>query len=154
MLESNLDFSEICLKLFSKMDPFRLDDHVKWKRRKPQSCREFQAERNRHLICPKRTSDAACAGPTSRLGQKNPRPRRGVVWPPGAPPDAALWTINCPRGENPNPRRISQNMTPSSAAIQNSFGGQKVLFRHPTGIGIDPRSHLHRLHFDSMMVRE
>ena len=128
------------------MDPFRPEDDVKWKIRKPQSCREFQAERNRHLICPKRTSDAVCAGPTSRLGQKNSRPRRGVVWPPRAPPDAAFWTIYCPRGENPNPRRISQNTTPSSAAIQNKFRGTELCSGTLPGRGIAPGSHLHRLH--------
>ena len=49
------------------------------------------------------------------------------------------------------------NTSPCSAATKLRFGGQKVLFRHPAGTGIDPRSHLHRLHrlhFDSMMVCE
>ena len=49
------------------------------------------------------------------------------------------------------------NTSPCSAATKLRFGGQKVLFRHPAGTGIDPRSHLHRprrLHFASMLVCE
>ncbi|KAK1654020.1 hypothetical protein QYE76_071825 [Lolium multiflorum] len=33
----------------------------------------------------------------------------------------------------------------AAAIVQTSFGGRKFLFRHPGGMGIDPRSHLHRL---------
>ena len=38
------------------------------------------------------------------------------------------------------------NTSPCSAAMKLRFGGQKVLFRHPAGTGIDPRSLLHRRH--------
>ena len=120
------------------MDPFRPEEYVKWKSRKPQSCRKFHDERNIHLICPKRTSDVAFAGPTSRLGQENPGPRLTLVRLPRAPPDAALWTIYCPRGENPNLRRISQNTTPSSAAIQNKFRGTELCSGTLPGRGIAP----------------
>ena len=70
--------------------------------------------------------------------KKNPRPRPGVVWPPRAPPDAAFWTIYCPRGENPNPRRISRNTTPSSAAIEDKFGGQSLCSGTLPGRGSAP----------------
>jgi hypothetical protein len=45
----------------------------------------------------------------------------------------------------------------TAVIVQMSFEGQKFLLWHPAGTGIDPQSHLHRLHrlnFDSMMVRE
>ena len=46
----------------------------------------------------------------------------------------------------PERRRLSPETHLSSAATKNpSFGGQKVLFWHPVGMGIDPRSHLLRL---------
>ena len=46
----------------------------------------------------------------------------------------------------PERRRFSPETHLSSAATKNAnSGGQKVLFRHPAGTGIDPRSHLLRL---------
>ena len=64
--------------------------------------------------------------------QKDPRgshprvtggPRPGVASAPRAPPRDALWPINHPRRENPNPRWIFPNMIQSSAVITNQFRG-------------------------------
>ena len=64
--------------------------------------------------------------------QKGPRgshprvtggPRPGVASAPRAPPHDALWPINHPRRENPNPRRIFPNTIQSSASIADKFRG-------------------------------
>ena len=50
---------------------------------------------------------------------------------------------------------LQKDFRSAAAIARPRFGGQKFLFWHPAGTGIDPRSHLHRLHrlhFDSMMV--
>ena len=139
LLESNLDFSEIYLKTI-------FEDDVKWKKSSRKSCRECSAARSRHKIHPNRSSDAACASPTSRLVQNLIWPRRGHVWWPRGPSGAALWTINSPHGVNPN----TIDETPEYISVlrrhETSFRGTEALFWHPAGTGNCPRSHLHRRH--------
>src|SRR4051794_9991014 len=95
---------------------------------------------------------------TPCLGAASPGPApRGGVAPPGLHrPRLAANILPTPR----KPSRQDHPYTKSSAdppPPKTSFEGKKFLFRHPTGMGIAPRSHLHqlhRLHFDSMMVCE
>ena len=128
------------------MDSFRPEDDVKWKSRKPQSCIEFQAEQNRHLICSKRSLDAACAGPTSRISQEKTlvraRPMSGGLVHPPTPPFG------------PYIASVEKTLTQKDFAKYDSelrrhpeqVSGDRTLFRHPAGTGNCPRSHLHRLH--------
>ena len=86
--------------------------------------------------------------------------RRAGRWggSPGPPPTLPLRLFSHPDAKTLNIYLILQKDFRSAAAIARPrFGGQKFLFWHPAGTGIDPRSHLHRLHrlhFDSMMVCE
>ena len=60
-------------------------------------------------------------------GGSHPRvtggPRPTPVCAPWVPPRDALWPINHPRRENPNPRRIFPNTIQNSVAVADKFRG-------------------------------
>ena len=96
--------------------------------------------------------------PRHRWARPRCGPRPPMATPPRAAPDAASSPIYRPRHVNSRGNRHNRkNTSVLRCHPKLRFGGQKSLFRHPAGTGIDPRSHLHRpprLHFDSMMVCE
>jgi hypothetical protein len=75
----------------------------------------------------------------------SPWPRPPIVRPPWSPPDDTPLPISSLPTENPRGIGVfSQNSSVVPPSSKTNFGGQKSLFRHPTGTGKCPRSHFHR----------
>jgi hypothetical protein len=67
-------------------------------------------------------------------GTGHPWPRRGLVWAPGPPPDAALPPIYSPRRENLKDLiNFPQNILQAAAIVDARSGGSRSSSRHPAG---------------------
>jgi hypothetical protein len=69
-------------------------------------------------------------------GAGHPRPRQGLVWAPGPPPDTALPPIYSPRWENlKDPINFHRNILQASTIVDVRSGGSRSSSRHPAGEG-------------------
>jgi hypothetical protein len=90
----------------------------------------------------------AGGGPGASLTprRRGPAPGRApYVWgAPGSPLTTPIRLYKVSGRKSLGGRQISRKSSAVPPPPSTNFGGQKSLFRHPTGMGKCPRSHLHR----------
>jgi hypothetical protein len=80
---------------------------------------------------PKQRRRGARRRPCHPMARATPRPRQGMVWAPGPPPDAALLPINSPRWENPKgPINFPRNILQATAVVDVRSRGSRSFSRH------------------------
>jgi hypothetical protein len=86
----------------------------------------------------KAETGAARRRPRYPMARATPRPRQGLVWAPGPPPDAALPPIYSPRRENLRPDQFSSKHTASRHRRRCEIGRVQKLFPSPCRRGQSP----------------
>ena len=135
-------FRKVTQEIFSKRDRMKAKVPIF-----PDTKTESRAEmeKSHEAASPALGASPPLAAPRCGVGPSGahrPRPSTHILPPSRKPEIPSSYSTKIPAAPPPP---------------KTSFGGQKFLFRHPAGTGIDPRSHrhrLHHLHFDSMMVCE
>jgi hypothetical protein len=73
---------------------------------------------------------------TPPMAWATPWPRRGLVWAPGTPPDAALPPIYVPQWENLKaPINFLRNILQAATVVDARSGGSRSSSRHPAREG-------------------
>jgi hypothetical protein len=85
---------------------------------------------------PKLRRRGARRRPRHHMARATPRPRQGLVWAPGPPPDATLPPIYSPQRENlKDPINFPQNILQAAVVVDARSGGSRSSSRHPAREG-------------------
>jgi hypothetical protein len=85
---------------------------------------------------PKQRQRGARGRPHHPMVRATPRPRRGMVWALGPPPDITLPPIYSPRRENPmHPINFPENILQAAVVVDVRSGGSRSSSQHPAREG-------------------
>jgi hypothetical protein len=88
---------------------------------------------SRHETKSKSETEGSQRAATPPMARATSWPRRGLVWAPGPPSDAALPSIYSPQWENLKPDQFPGNILQAAAVIDARSGGSRSSSRHPAG---------------------